>query len=119
MTTAETIDDYIAKQDTWQSEQLAEFRKLVLSDDAAQEAWKWSVPVFLVEGKLVCAMSTFKDHIKFNFFQGASLHDQAGLFNSGLDSKQHRSINTSTGEVIDWPKLQQLVDEAITYTKGA
>ena len=113
------IDQYIAVQDEWQSQQLVAFRKIVLSNNGASEAWKWNVPVFTVDGKLVCAMSTFKNHIKFNFFHGATLPDRNHLFNSGLDSKQHRSINTSIDDQIDWPKVEQLVDEAIAHAKSA
>ncbi|RYX79135.1 DUF1801 domain-containing protein [bacterium] len=117
MNPTETIDQYIVDQDEWQSKQLATFRKTILSNNDVSEAWKWNVPVFMVGGKLVCAMSTFKNHIKFNFFEGATLADRNHLFNSGLDSKQHRSINTSIDDQIDWPKLEQLIDEAIAHAK--
>lgn len=119
MNASETIDDYIAQQDAWQSKQLTEFRKLVLSNDGVSETWKWNVPVFTSNGKMLCAMSTFKDHIKFNFFDGASLIDECGLFNSGLDSKNHRSINTTIGGSLDWSKLTLLITKAIAHTKDA
>lgn len=118
MNAAQTVDQYIATQDEWQAEQLNKFRTIVLSNTDASEGWKWNVPVFLTNGTLVCAMSTFKNHIKFNFFQGAQLVDRDGLFNDGLDSKQHRSINTPINGDIDWTKLQSLVDEAITHAKN-
>lgn len=118
MNPSQMIDQYIAHQDEWQSQQLTTFRKTVLSNDGASEAWKWNVPVFTVDGKPVCAMSTFKNHIKFNFFHGAMLPDRNHLFNSGLDSKQHRSINTSIDDQIDWKKVSQLVKEAIQYAKS-
>jgi len=37
---------------------------------------------------MVCAVGSFKDHVKVNFFKGASLDDPHGLFNAGLEAKQ-------------------------------
>lgn len=76
---------------------------------------KWGVPVFLKNKKLVCAMSTFKEHTKFNFFEGASLNDKNKLFNSGLDSKKHRSINLTEDEVINEENLKDLIKQAILF----
>ncbi len=108
------IDEYIASFSGWQKNNLELFRKLLhKASPEIEEDWKWDVPVFLLNKKLVCAMSTFKEHTKFNFFEGASLEDKHKLFNSGLDSKKHRSINLSEGEQIDQDKLLDLIKEAI------
>lgn len=104
--------------ETWQHDNLIMFRKLIHEVvPIVEEDLKWGVPVFLVNGKLLCAMSTFKAHTKFNFFQGASLADKHHLFNSGLDSKDHRSINLAEGETIQEAELKDLIHEAVTTTK--
>ena len=110
------IDDFIAVQPDWQKDNLLMFRKLVSqASDQVEEAWKWDVPVFLCGGRMVCAMSTFKDHTKFNFFDGAALNDPHGTFNSGQDSKRHRSINLRAGEVVRENHLQELIQAAIDH----
>lgn len=113
MTDEQKIDEYIDAQSSWQKDNLIAFRALVhevIPD--AQEAWKWMVPVFLVNKKLVCAMSTFKDHTKFNFFEGASLSDEHKVFNNGFDSKKHRSIDMSEGDTFQKEGITSLLAQA-------
>ena len=113
MTDQEKINEYIEAQGGWQKANLVAFRELVheiLPD--AQEAWKWSVPVFLSGGKLVCAMSVFKDHTKFNFFEGASLDDLLHVFNNGFDSKKHRAIDMSEGDELKRDGIAALLKQA-------
>jgi hypothetical protein len=62
------------------------------ADPDLTEEWKWNTAVWTHNGN-VCAVGAFKDHIKLNFFKGASLPDPYGLFNSGLDAKASRSID--------------------------
>lgn len=97
----------------WQTANLDMFRALIneLIPDI-QETIKWSVPVFLHKGKLVCAMSTFKNHTKYNFFRGSELDDIHNIFNSGLDSKHHRSINLTDGTTINRQHLSDLILQA-------
>ncbi len=112
------IDSYIAATPAWQRENLARFRSAVHRvAPAAEEGWKWDVPVFLGNGRLVCAMSSFAKHTKYNFFNGAALTDPHQLFNSGLDSKKSRSINLAEGESMDAAQLDELIREA--FSAGA
>lgn len=114
------VDEYIQARPDWQKDSFIRFRALVhKADPRAQEDFKWSVPVFLTGGKLVCAMSGFKDHTKFNFFHGAELKDMHKLFNNGFDSKQHRSIDLREGEEIDEGNLADLLREAFAQQKNA
>lgn len=108
------INDFINEQEDWKQKNLKMFRRLMnrVAEDVVED-WKWSVPVFVVNGKQFSAMSTFKEHTKFNFFKGAKMKDPEKLFNSGLDSKQHRSINLSEGESIDEKKLESLIKQGL------
>jgi hypothetical protein len=118
MNAKERIEQHLGSLPGWQRENLVMFRRLVHEvEPAIEEDWKWSVPVFLFKGKLVLAMSTFKEHTKFNFFVGARMKDPDGLFNSGLDSKQHRSINMKQGDKIDPDKLKKLIQEALKVSQ--
>ena len=110
MTDQQKIDEYIEAQSGWQKSNLVAFRELAheaIPD--IQEAWKWNVPVFLSGGKMVCAMSVFKDHTKFNFFEGASLSDGRKVFNNGFDSKKHRSIDMGEGDTFQKEGIRTLL----------
>ena len=56
------------------------------ADPKLKEEFKWHTAVWSANDN-VCALGAFKDHIKINFFKGASLPDPHGLFNSGLEAK--------------------------------
>ncbi|HEY3290302.1 MAG TPA: DUF1801 domain-containing protein, partial [Anaerolineae bacterium] len=78
------------------------------------EEWKWDTAVWTNKG-LVCAGGVFKDHVKLNFFKGASLKDPKGLFNAGLDAKATRAIDLNEGDAIDATGLQDLIREAVDF----
>jgi hypothetical protein len=112
---AAQTDAFIAALPEWQRENLTRFRDAVHRvAPAAEEGWKWDVPVFLIDGRLVCAMSSFAKHTKYNFFDGAALADPDHLFNSGLDSKKSRSINLAQGDSVDDGQLDRLLGEAFS-----
>ena len=84
---SQRINDLIAELGDWRGKMLAGLRKVIL--DAAPELieeWKWGTAVWTHKG-LVCSAGAFKDHVKLNFFKGASLKDPKRLFNAGLDAK--------------------------------
>jgi hypothetical protein len=108
-------NDYFAQITDWRGQQLTSLRKLVKdTSPTLKEDIKWSVPVY-TGTKLVLAMSTFKDHVKINFFYGAALPDPHGMFNNGLDSKNHRSIDIAEGQKINQDHLHQMVAAAYAY----
>ena len=107
------ITAYIASHSDWRGTMLSRIRKVVLgASPGLTEEWKWGTPVWSENG-LVCAASAFKDHVKINFFKGASLKDPKHLFNAGLDAKTMRSIDFHDGDKIDGPGLGNLVKAAV------
>jgi hypothetical protein len=109
------IDNYIAGVKDWRGEVLARLRNLVR--EAAPnltEEWKWDTPVWSQKGN-VLAISAFKDHVKLNFFKGASLEDPKGLFNAGLEAKATRAIDFHEGNEIDESGLKDLIRVAAAY----
>lgn len=107
------ITNLIAELGDWRGKLLARLRKLILeSDPDITEEWKWGTAVWTHEG-LVCSAGAFKDHVKLNFFKGASLKDPKGLFNSGLDAKATRAIDFSEGDSIDTTSLKNLIRSAV------
>lgn len=115
MTPSEHITNYIAELSDWRGEMLARLRKLVReSAPDLREEWKWDTPVWSQKGNVV-AIGAFKDHIKLNFFKGASLDDPMGLFNAGLDAKATRAIDLNEGDNIDEPALKGLIRAAVAH----
>ena len=114
LTPSEHIDQAIQELSDWRGELIARLRRLI--QDAVPEIteeWKWDTPVWSFKGNVVAA-GAFKDHVKLNFFKGASLDDPKGLFNAGLEAKASRSIDFSEGDAIDEEALKDLVRAAVT-----
>ena len=115
MTASQHIDKQIKDLDDWRGKTLARLRKLVReAAPELTEEWKWDTPVWAYKGNVV-AGGVFKDHVKLNFFKGASLEDPKGLFNAGLDAKTSRSIDFHENSRIDEPALKELVRSAVAY----
>ena len=115
LTPSQLITNQIAELTDWRGQMLARLRKLILeaAPDIIEE-WKWGTAVWSHQGNVV-AIGAFKDHIKLNFFQGASLKDPHGLFNAGLDAKATRAIDLQEGDKINEAALKDLVRAAVAY----
>jgi hypothetical protein len=115
LTPGQLITKQIAELDDWRGKMLARLRKLTLEavPDIVEE-WKWDTAVWSHNG-LVCSAGVFKDHVKLNFFKGASLKDPKGLFNAGLDAKATRAIDFGKGDDVDASALKELIRAAVAY----
>ena len=112
---SQRITNLIAELGDWRGKVLVRLREVIL--DAAPditEEWKWGSAVWTNEG-LVCSAGAFKDHVKLNFFKGASLKDPKRLFNAGLDAKFTRAIDFKEGDDIDASALKALIRAAVAY----
>jgi len=115
MTASQHIDQFLTELTDWRGKWIARFRDLVLKTaPEVTEEWKWGVPVWSYKGNVV-AGGVFKDHVKLNFFKGASLKDPKGLFNAGLDAKATRAIDIGENEKIDEAALKELVRAAVDF----
>jgi hypothetical protein len=114
-TVSKNIDNYIKELADWRGKWIAQFRSLILKTaPEVTEEWKWGVPVWSHKGNVV-AGGVFKDHVKLNFFKGASLKDPKHLFNAGLDAKATRAIDISEGQKIDEAALKDLIRAAVDF----
>ena len=115
LTPSQHIDNQIKDLADWRGKMLARLHKLILeaAPDITEE-WKWDTAVWTQKG-LVCSAGAFKDHVKLNFFKGASLKDPQGLFNAGLDAKATRAIDFSEGDDIDESALKELIRAAVAH----
>ena len=114
MEASDQIDTYIGALSGWQQVTVSELRQLIHEAlPGITEEWKWGTPVFS-QGRPICAVGTFKDHVKINFFNGARLPDPAGLFNAGLEAKTSRAIDLREGEAFDREALRALLQTALS-----
>jgi len=112
---SQRITNQIADLDGWRGAILARLRQLILEAvPGITEEWKWDTAVWAHNG-LVCSAAVFKDHVKLNFFKGASLQDPQHLFNAGLEAKASRAIDFNEGSSINEPALKDLVRAAANY----
>lgn len=115
---SEQITLYIAQLMDWRGKMTAKLRKLILSaSPALTEEWKWDTPVFAAKGNVV-AIGVFKDHLKLNFFKGASLPDPKHLFNAGLDAKATRAIDIHEGDKLNEAALTELIRAGVALNTG-
>jgi hypothetical protein len=113
MNASEQITQRISELSDWRGKLLARLRKLILATDPDMvEEWKWDTPVWSHKGNVV-AVGAFEDHIKINFFKGASLPDPHGLFNASLGAKATRAIDLHEGDKINEPALKELIRAAV------
>jgi hypothetical protein len=118
LTSSEHIDKAIMDLPDWRGKLIARVRRLI--QDAVPEIteeWKWDTPVWSYKGNVVAA-GAFKDHVKLNFFKGASLADPKGLFNAGLDAKATRAIDFSEDKEIDETALKDLIRAAVAQNRS-
>lgn len=113
LTPSQHIDNFIKETVDWRGKWIAQFRALILKTaPEVTEEWKWGVPVWSYKGNVV-ASGVFKDHVKLNFFKGASLPDPHKLFNAGLDAKATRAIDIAENDKIHETALKDLVRAAV------
>ncbi|MCC6299682.1 MAG: DUF1801 domain-containing protein [Anaerolineales bacterium] len=118
LTPSKQIDKYLKGLTDWRGETLARLRKLVLeSASELTEEWKWDTPVWSYKGNVVSG-GVFKDHVKLNFFKGASLKDPKKLFNAGLEAKASRGIDFTESSKIDEAALKDLIRQAVALNSA-
>ena len=77
----ERVDAYIAKAAVFAKPVLIHLRELMHNTcPDVEETWKWSFPVFMYKGAILCNMAAFKEHCAFGFWKGSLIEDTDGLF---------------------------------------
>lgn len=107
------IDDYLAQQPADKRALLEKLRALVMRGvPDAEVSIKWGVPFYAKDGKNVCALASFKDHVGINFFATPEvLVDPAGkLEGSG---KGNRMLKVRTAEDIDNAAIRRWLKAAV------
>ncbi len=72
------IDGYIAKAQPFAQEILTHVRERVhAAVPAVEEEMKWSMPAYLLDGKIMLITAAFKAHAALNFWRGQEIGDGA------------------------------------------
>jgi hypothetical protein len=118
LSAAQQITSYIDGLSGWRGKIVARLRQLI-GDTSPElvEEWKWNTPVWSHNGNVV-AVGAFADHVKINFFKGASLNDPKRLFNAGLEAKATRAIDIHEGDKLNEAALKELVRAAVALNGG-
>jgi hypothetical protein len=118
LTPSQEIDKFINDLTDWRGKWIRKFRTLILKTaPEVTEDWKWGVPVWAYKGNVV-ASGVFKDHVKLNFFKGASLPDPKQLFNAGLEAKATRAIDIAEDDKLDESALKELIRAAVDFNNA-
>lgn len=109
----EQVNALMAGLDSWKLEKATIIRNLIASNfPELTENFKWNTPVYSGKSNVV-AFSIFKDHLKINFFQGARLSENAGIFNAGLDASKTRGIDLFENDEVNVEQVRAAIVEAI------
>jgi uncharacterized protein YdeI (YjbR/CyaY-like superfamily) len=81
---------------------------------AAEEALKWSMPAYLVGGKIVLITAAFKAHAALNFWRGQELRGDA----ANADAMGQFGKIASLGELPPDAQLDRLIREAAELAKS-
>lgn len=123
---SQLIDARIKELRDWRGEWLAQIRRLIKqADPEVIEEVKWrkpsnplGVPVWSHAG-IICTGETYKSIVKMTFFQGASLDDPAGLFNSSLEGNTRRAIDFHEGDKMNEKAFKALIRAAVALNTSA
>lgn len=105
MKQADPSDAYLAGQAPEQRALLEKLRSLVrkaLPD--ADVLIKWGVPCYAVNGKNICALASFKDHVGLNIFAPPALLADPGKKLDGA-GKTSRMLKVRAASDIDAPDI--------------
>ena len=110
------IDAYIGKAQPFARPILEKIRERAhAAIPAVEEAIKWSMPAYLLDGKIVLIASAFKAHASLNFWRGQEIGD--GEPKAGAMGQFGRL--TSLDDLPSDAKLDALIREAAALAKTA
>ncbi|MGV6831657.1 MAG: YdeI/OmpD-associated family protein [bacterium] len=113
-----SVEEYIEKQDKWQTE-LNELRS-ILQTTELEETVKWSMPTYCIKGKNVLGIGAFKNHYCLWFHQGVFLKDEQKLLVNAQENKTKalRQMRFDNTQRIDKNVVLAYVTEAIENQKA-
>jgi hypothetical protein len=108
-----SVERYFAQQPPDKRALLVTIRGLV--EKGAPDAVpviKWGVPIYAQNGRNICALATFKDHIGLNFFAPPSVLPDPKKKLEG-EGKTSRMLKVRTAADIDAPSITRWLKAAV------
>ncbi len=105
---------YFAQQTAEKRALLEKLRALVVKGvPGATVSIKWGVPFYAAKnGKSICALAAFKDHVAINFFAPPTALADPGKKLEG-SGKGNRMLKVSTAADIDSPSIQRWLKASV------
>jgi uncharacterized protein YdeI (YjbR/CyaY-like superfamily) len=118
MKTVASVDEYLSQLDTWKRE-LSVLRELV-NKAGMNEAIKWGMPVYSIQGKNVVSLGAFKSHFCLWFFQGALIEDTHHLLINAQEgkTKAQRQIRFTSAQQIKPRVISGYLKQAMALAKA-
>ena len=108
-----SVESYFAQQPPDKRALLIKIRGLVeKSAPDAVPMIKWGVPIYAQNGRNICALATFKDHVGLNFFAPPSALADPKKKLEG-EGKTSRMLKVRTAADIDAPAITRWVKAAV------
>ncbi len=110
------IDAYFTSEHPFKSG-IVKLREIILTTEL-EETFKWSQPVYAIQGKNVLSVSKFKNHFGIWFFNGVFLSDPENvLVNAQEKTKAMRNWKFTSTEDINSNIVLSYIKEAIYNQK--
>lgn len=112
MKSSKSVEEYIESNEHFRDE-LQRLREIILKT-GMEETVEWGGPVYMVDGKNVAAIGSFKNHYALWFYNGALLKDEEKVLISGTEGKTKalRQWRFSNGDAFDEKKITNYLMEA-------
>ncbi len=108
-----SVDGYFTQQPTDKRVLLEKLRALVVKGvPDATVSIKWGVPVYQRNGRNMCALAAFKDHVALNFFVAPNVLADPGKKLEG--GKTNRMLKVRSAADIDAATISRWVKAAAT-----
>lgn len=117
MTKTDPSDAYLAQQPADKRALLEKLRILVRKGvPDAEVSIKWGVPCYSMDGRLICALASFKEHVGLNYFAppGVFVDPNKKLEGSG---KTSRMLKVRSAADIDGASIARWL-KAVVASKG-
>ncbi|NME69064.1 YdeI/OmpD-associated family protein [Flammeovirga aprica] len=69
-----TVEDYVTSSENWSQELI--YLRSILTETELEEGVKWGAPIYMIDGKNVVGIASFKNYVGLWFHQGALLKDK-------------------------------------------
>ncbi len=104
------VDNYIlSKPEPWQA-MLIELQAIIKhSLPEVEEAYKWNLPFYSINGKMLCFLNFRKSYVDVGFTWGVLLEEYKAHLVGGEKRKNLRSLRYHSPEDIDIVLLQEIL----------